>query len=160
MSEYVDLPDIFGSVIFCDDIRIEQSGKFIYVGVYQGVMLVHTEFPIKLPKFGVAVSIMQRVELFVPSIKLAIFLPGDADDNASILADIKEASSGDFARRARANSDLAGIEQVEREWVSANSNLMFESFEIKQPGMIKVRAEIGSRLCRLGSLSVGSASKK
>lgn len=154
-----DLPDIFGHTIFCDDIRVEQSGKFIYVGVYQGAMQVHVDFPVKLPKMSFAISIMQRVDLFIPNINIRISFPGDPEEAPSVRAEIRESSEGAFISQATSASELASVPPSERRWVALNSNMTFENVEIKQAGSINVRAEIGGKLYRLGSLPVGPAQK-
>src|SRR5271155_5738881 len=90
----VDPPDVYGSTVFCEDIRREISGAQSYIGVVTGRIFVQGTFPITLPKFAFAIAIMQSRRIFQPSVGIRIFLPGDGDENASIQAAIGEQEPG------------------------------------------------------------------
>jgi hypothetical protein len=163
MVNVVANPDVFGSTIFCDDTRIESSGKLIHIGVYQGIMTIHVPFPFSLPSFSFAMSISQRVHIFDPKITYRIFLPGDPDqdssDEASIVAETNEANPGAYIKQAEAISDSVGVPPEHREYVRSYANMGFQALEIKQPGQIKVRADIGGNRYKIGSLVVLPAKK-
>lgn len=160
MVKLIESPDVFGSTIFCDDVRMEISHKIIYIGVYQGAMMIHQAFPYKLPTFCFAVLLQQRTEIFNPKVTLRIFLPGDPDDAASdaasIVAEMGEHVSGAAMKHADDVSDKAGIPQADRKFVTMTATLQMQALEIKQPGLIKVRADIGENRYKLGGLSVVS----
>src|SRR5690348_14418787 len=109
MASLIDSPDVFGSTVFCDDTRVEATGKLIHIGVYQGSMSIHIPFPVRLPTFSFAISLSQRVSVFNPKITYRIFLPGDPDDassdDASIVAETNETSPGHFIKQAEDLSD-------------------------------------------------------
>ncbi len=157
MIRLIDSPDVFGSTIFCDDTRMEATGKLIHVGVYQGVMSIHVPFPVRLPTFSFAISLSQRVGIFVPKITYRIFMPGDPDDassdEASIVAEMDEATAGAVIKEADALSDAVGIPEQQRKFVRSYASMGFQTLEIKQPGDIKVRADIGGNRYRLGKFS-------
>ena len=161
MPKLVDSPDVFGSTIFCDDTRMEATGKLIHIGVYQGVMSIHVPFPVRLPTFSFAISLSQRVNIFNPKVTYRIFLPGDPDDassdEASIVAEMDEANPGGLFKQADTLSDAMGAPEERRKFVRSFANMGFQTLEIKQPGDIKVRADIAGNRYRLGSLSVGPA---
>src|SRR2546423_10582055 len=117
MIDLVDPPDVFGSTIFCDDIRQETSGKFIYIGVYQSSMLINTAFPIRLSRMSFAITLMQSVDIFEPSMKFRVFLPGDSDDKSSVETEFSETEAGAAAKNADAASVAAGIPQPNRNLV-------------------------------------------
>jgi hypothetical protein len=162
MVKLVDPPDVFGSTVFCDDTRMEAAGKLIHIGVYQGVMAIHVPFPVRLPTFSFAISLAQRVSIFNPKITYRIFLPGDPDDassdEASIVAEMDESSPGGMIKQADTVADGFGVPEGNRKFVLSYSSMGFQTLEIKQPGLIKVRADIGDKRYQLGSLSVVQAS--
>lgn len=161
MAKMVDSPDVFGSTVFCDDTRVEATGKLIHIGVYQGAMSIHVPFPVRLPTFSFAISLAQRVSIFNPKVIYRIFLPGDPDDassdEASIVAEMNEANPGDLIKQADTLSDAMGVREESRQFVRSFANMAFQTLEVKQPGMIKVRADIAGIRYRLGTLAVGPA---
>jgi hypothetical protein len=158
MAKVVERPGIFGSTVFCDDTRIEASGKLIHIGVYQGVMSIHVPFPVILPTFSFAITLFQRVDIFDPKVTYRIFLPGDPDDassdEASIVAETGEPTPGGFKQQADAAADAFGVPLEDRKFVLSNSNMGFQTLQIKQAGTIKVRADIGDKRYHLGNLVV------
>jgi hypothetical protein len=158
MVDLVDSPDVFGSTVFCDETRIENTGKLIHIGVYQGVISVNVPFPAKLPMFCFAVSLAQKVDIFNPKITYRIFLPGDPDDassdEASIIAEMSETNPGDMIKQADAAADAMRVPGEQREYVRSFANMGFQTLELKQSGVIKVRADIAGKRYRLGSISV------
>ena len=158
MVDLVDSPDVFGSTVFCDETRIEMTGKLIHIGVYQGVISVNVPFPAKLPMFCFAISLAQRVDIFNPEITYRIFLPGDPDDassdEASIIAEMGETNPGDMIKQADAAADAMRVPGEQREYVRSFANMGFQTLELKRPGLIKVRADIAGKRYRLGSISV------
>jgi hypothetical protein len=159
MVEMVERPDIFGSTIFCDETRFEaNNGKLIHIGVYQGVMSVHVPFPVRLPTFCFAITVAQKVSVFSPTITYRIFLPGDpsdeSSDEASIVAEMGETNPGGLIKQADANADAVGVPNEHRNFVHSFANMAFQTLEIKEPGLIQVRADIAGRRYKLGSLTV------
>jgi hypothetical protein len=140
---------------------MESTGKLIHIGVYQGAMAIHVPFPVHLPTFSFAISLSQRVDIFNPKVTYRIFLPGDPDDassdEASIVAEMNEAKSGDLVNHAYTVADAMGVPEDRRKFVQSFANMGFQTLEIKQPGTIKVRADIAGNRYRLGSLSVAPA---
>jgi hypothetical protein len=150
-------PDIYGYTVFCDDIRQESDGKFIFIGVYSGAMIVHVPFPVKLATFAMSTTILQRKEGFVPRIGLRVFLPGDAEDVASIQIEAGETVDGAILAATSAMIDtLHPDTQIpnEERYVSMLANSKFVQLEIKQPGVIKVRGVIGDNMVRFGIMRV------
>jgi hypothetical protein len=141
----LDSPDIFGTTIFCDDIRHEVGGKTTYVGVYKGFIGFHGDFPFVLPKFSFGVSFRQRRPLAVSPIKIRIYLPGDEDDAPSIEAELS---------MDKQQNEPPPFDPGPNSYVSAETNLTFAPFQIMQPGLIKVRAVRSDEMHRLGTITV------
>lgn len=158
MIKLVESPDVFGSTVFCDETRREDNGKLIHIGVYQGVITVLHPFPVRLPTFCFAVSLAQRASVFNPKIVYRIYLPGDPDDassdKASIIAEMDENNPGGMIKHADAIADAMGVPDENRKFVCSHANIAFRDLQIKEPGSIKVRADIGEIRYRLGSIGV------
>lgn len=158
MVKLIESPDVFGDTVFCDETRMEATGKLIHIGVYQGVISVHVPFPIRLPTFCFSISLSQKTAVFNPKVIYRIFLPGDPDDalsdEASIVAEMGEVAPGAMIKSADANADAAGVPESHREYVRSFANMGFQTLEIKEPGVIKVRADIGDNRYKIGSIAV------
>jgi hypothetical protein len=150
-------PDVYGFTIFCDDIRQESDGKLIFIGVYSGVMIIHVPFPAKLPTFAMSATVFQRKKVFIPRVGLRVFLPGDAEDAASIQVEAGETVDGTIVAATSAEVDTlhpdAQVPDEER-YVSMHANMRFAQFEIKRPGIIKVRGVVGDSIVRLGGMRI------
>jgi|SRR5262249_50572451 len=146
-----DSPEAFGYTIFCDDIRIEIGGKLTYVGVYQGgTMLVPGSFPATVPKLALGIVYKQRHDKVVLPFTLWIFLPGDADDKPSIIAEMPE----DAARAAIEEAKATAEKMTTEVFATLNSQFAITPLHIAQPGLLKVRAVRGDQLIGLGSLNI------
>ena|SRR5882757_7297458 len=142
------VPDFYGHSIFCDDIRAEADGKFTFVGVYPTqLMVIHTAFPITLPKLCIGVVFNQRHSLFMPDLTLRVVMPGDDEDRPSIEAEL----TGEVpAPERRTETD---------EYTMFGSNIVFSPFTIERSGRIKVRIVRDGTAYRLGSLRVAHISE-
>jgi hypothetical protein len=111
-----------------------------------------------LPAFCFAISVAQKVSVFHPTITYRIFLPGDPDDassdEASIIAETGEVNPGAMIGQADAVADAVGVPSEHRHYVRSFANLAFQNVEIKEPGAIKVRADIAGNRYKLGNILV------
>lgn len=147
--------DFYGHTIFCDDIRQEASGKVTFIGTYTDHMVVHGDFPLLLPKFGLWIQYNQRPTHVIRPIQFGIFLPGDDDDKPSIILQIPDEKTDAAIKKAGyLVSDLSLSEAKNPTFVGLGSQTVFSPFIIPGPGLIKVRAIRGDKLFRLGSLAV------
>jgi hypothetical protein len=115
-------------------------------------MFINADFPITVPQFCFAISVQQKIDVASPTIKLMVFVPGDADDSPSIEAEMGETSEGAMQKLADSNSQH--LLESERAFLTVRSTLMFGAFKIQQEGVIKVRADINGKRYRLGALRV------
>jgi hypothetical protein len=140
MIETVDVADVFGNTIFCDDIRFEQEGKVSFIGSYGTSMQVNGAFPAVLPKFGFGVFIWQKFELADRDAKIQIYLPGDADGSPSM--------------QAGPEADALPNPSPDTKFLVMAAHLLAVPLALKAPGTIRVRALVNGKLHRLGSLLV------
>lgn len=154
----LDSPDLFGSTIFCDDIRQEADGKVTLVGSYGNVMVVHGTFPVTLPKFGFHILFGQKRAVFDAKIGIRIFMPGDADDAPSIVADMTELAAGAAAANAAQFKPPLPTPPGETSVISLTANVLVSPLVIASPGYIRVRIARQGNLVRIGTLSVSSPS--
>jgi hypothetical protein len=148
-----ETPDVFGYTVFCDDIRQEANGKLIFIGVYQGTMLINADFPQTLSKLSLSLHVIMKTELAKPPIKLRIFVPGD-EESSSVEAELGETEEGGLQRAAAENSKALGIPVEDHIHTVFFANMSFENFVIKEPGRIRVRVDIDGKRYKLGSLNV------
>lgn len=146
--------DIFGYTVFCDDIRLESTGKLLFIGAYQGAMIINAPFPIVLPQLCFSIVVMQKAEVFLPTVGIKIFVPGDQDETPSIEAQMNETVQGAAQKQADIKAEAIGIPTSERKWLRMSAQLQFQNFELKGPGSIKVRADIADKRYNFGSLRV------
>jgi hypothetical protein len=157
------LPDIFGNTVFCEDIRQEVDGKFIYIGVYTGPIIFHVPLPAIIPNLAFAVTLSQRKSIFVSRVGLRIFLPGDTDNAASIQGELGETAEGAFNAQLSAESETlhpdAQTPSSEESYPTISATLRFSQIHVKQPGLIRVRAIVRDNIVRLGSIAVSPLSQ-
>jgi hypothetical protein len=134
----------YGYTIFCDDLRQETNGKFIYIGVYTSDIIIFGNPPILLPTFVAAITYRERPgESDVP-VKIKMFLPG-VDDAAAEL-DLSVAAM----RSAQFSSETKGEDRMHSAFVSIRTSPLL----LRQGGLIKIRAYRGEDEIRLGALEV------
>jgi hypothetical protein len=145
-------PILRGYVIFCDDIRHEFGGKLTFVGVYDGIMYAHGDFPFMLPKFGIAIRYMElRDAGLKDDVTIRIYMPGQ-DENG-------EPAFGGTLPTQELRDTIKPHPDVDPglpRYLNIGTNLIFAPLIIPQKGMIKVRAVCGSEMLKVGSLLVTS----
>jgi hypothetical protein len=160
MVDFVEPGDVIASTIFCDDIRTENTGKQIYIGVYQSVLLVTAPFPIHLP-LAMAVSLMQRNHIPNDNAFLRVFLPGDGDDKTSdectfsIKLDPRTPDTPESLAVEEALTKHAPVD-TSKTWKGGVIPMRL-FLEIKEPGSIKLRLDIDGKRYPAGRLLVERA---
>jgi hypothetical protein len=148
----IEPPPIGGHAIFCDDIRFEEGGKLSLIGVYQGVMYIHGDFPFIVPKFGILIRYMEQVADFSHSTTFKVFLPGDPDDVPTLVGQVPL----DEMRKAHVlQREL--IDSSESKYFGLFANFIFAPLQLKEPGLIRVRAVCGDDVYKIGSLRIEKA---
>jgi hypothetical protein len=150
-------PDVHGYTIFCDDIREEVGGKHSLMGAYGGLMIINVPFPVTLPTFAFAVTVLQRRKIFNPSVAIWVFLPGDSGDEPSIQGEFGEVAQGTIASATSAATEALHPDArapYEDQYIILSTNMKFSPLIMKQPGVVKVRAIIGDNMYRIGAMSV------
>jgi hypothetical protein len=139
----------YGTTVFCDDVRDEVSGKKTYVGVYFNEMLLPGEFPVLIPQFALAITYLEPLSDPVEEVILKVFVPGENTDSevaADVVLPVDRVDSLD----ERTKDPLA-------EYRAHIFHFKISPFLIAREGYVKVRAYVGEREIRLGSLRVRSA---
>lgn len=138
--------DPYGWTIFCDDIREEVGGKSSFMGVYQGILILNSVFPVAMPKF--AMSVNYRIfhgDTRLDDIDLKVFLPGDDEANASFSTMIPVSEL--FADFETPIPDEGSFAQI-------SFGIILSPMILKEAGKIKVRGTGGAGLIKLGTLKV------
>jgi len=137
-------PKAFGLTLFCEDFRMESTGKHMYIGVYTTVMNVHAPFPFVIPKFVFAIHYSEQPNVFSDDLSFRIFLPGDPDDTPSIEVPVSKES------REKIKYDTTDDEQILRMFLP----IVAQPLVLKQEGRIRVRVICGNFTAKLGTLKV------
>jgi hypothetical protein len=132
-----------GYSIFCDDIRQENNGKQILIGLYTGDMLIDA-FPIQLPTFQVLIRYQERPDESILPVKFVIIAPHPTDEKIFETEVPREAFE----------KVLVPSDSFDDPFVSLNLHASFAGFVLARPGLIKVRAYRGDDEIRLGTLRV------
>ena len=147
-----DQPEVSGYTIFCDDIRYEIDGKINYIGCYPSTIFIHASFPFTILRLCFAATLLQRRENFDPNIEIRIFLPGDATDAPSFVAEMKETSEGAIAEQTA--KQVEGLPLSDQRIIAMHTRIVATGLTVKEPGMINVRAVRKGELIRLGGIRV------
>jgi hypothetical protein len=143
--------DVLGHCIFCDEIRVENTGKFLYIGVYPAAMHIPS-FPVVLPRLGIGITYAQRPSSFIAPVKFVVFLPSDPEDKPSITTEVPEQATKDaLANREKVKSTSFEPQNM---FATVRINLNFGMLPIAKAGLLKVRAVRGDTLFRLGTLVI------
>jgi hypothetical protein len=149
----------FGHVTFCDDIRQEDNGKHLLIGVYNAVMYV-PKIPFGAPKFCVRIRYVERVETVGKPLQFRIFLPGAKPDSPVLVWDapkehrlsLSEEVTQERLKHIRELSG-EGWEAPDLNYVTIH-NLVLSPLIITQEGPVRVRAFSGNDEIKLGALMV------
>ena len=135
-----------GRSLFCDDVRQEDNGKQIIIGLYSSEMLVDT-FPIILPSFRVLVRYEERIGESDLPVKLTIVAPSGPDESEILIfqVDLPRESFETVTIPLEANDDPI---------IAAQIFASFSPIVFTHSGRIKVRAFRGEDEIRLGTLRV------
>src|SRR5262249_34908188 len=124
----------FGYSIFCDDIRNEVGGKLSFIGCYNAVMFVQSQFPLLLPKFCVHFHIVSPSARPYRSIIARCYAPETPDPILEEAIELPEAQE-----QAELVANLEANPLAPRRIV-ASASLIFAPLEIRDPGLFRVRA--------------------
>lgn len=138
-----------GYALFCDDIRLEASGKLTLIGLYGGgeLIIFSATLPVVLPHFSILSHVLvDRTELDRP-IGIQAFMPWDEKDKPSIKLEQPAGASIPY----RPSEDINNDDQL---MVGIFTQINLNSFEIKSVGRVRVYAVRGDEYTRLGSLFI------
>ncbi len=141
-----------GHVLFCDDVRQEVNGKFIFIGVYTGEMIYGGDFPVVIPQLFACVTYIER--------------PGDGDDLATLHidgpsgeADVKwfEGQLPDMQSHRHVASENLELDSDADAAMGIYWNITLGPLTILRPGIVKVYVVKGGQKYRIGGLRIVSA---
>lgn len=141
-----------GYTIFCEDIRHEDNGKAIFIGVYNGdiVLPSDSEFPATLRSLAFHISYMERPDESTDLVEFLIYLPGQHNEPARripIFSGPRPPVSTDMVSD---RPESEGRDPI----LSLRVNVVVSPIELQQTGEIRVRAQVGDDVVKLGSLQV------
>jgi hypothetical protein len=134
-----------GHVLFCDDVRQENTGKFTYIGIYTNGMVLHGDMPAVLPTFCAVITYIERPGETNDPVRIVIESPWDEPDYPF---GVIEFPVEPF--RSQPVPDDVDDPQM-------SAGLVFRSpgpFVVPKLGTMTVYAEVGTRKYRLGRLPI------
>jgi|SRR5215213_7230547 len=137
-----------GYALFCDEVRREDNGKFIHLGVFLSEMVINSPaLPTRLPRLSVVINYYEKVGESTEPVRFVVFLPGE------------EAPAGEFILKKPEGPAPPPPPDVEGE--APGDPLMHVALVLdiqdpvfKQEGRVRVRAFRGEDEIRLGTLKV------
>jgi hypothetical protein len=133
-----------GYAIFCDDIRQEVGNKTSLIGIYTGVAVFETEFPITVPRLCIAVNFLLGPEDERRDVKIKVMASNVDGENIIVEGDLP----------AGAFQNAAPLPGVEASHVHSVVHIALSPLTIEKPGSIKVRAYYGDDEYKLGALQL------
>lgn len=141
-------PDIFGRVVFCDDIRTEIDGKITLVGCYSADMVFPAPFPALLAKLGLYIQFFEKPDEVSEKLKLEIFFPGDSKDTPSMVSEIPQIE-------VLLPKEVSATRDADTRKVTS-FNFVLSPVNITQEGYIRVQLSKGEDVYRIGRIKVSS----
>jgi len=138
----------FGYAIFCDDVRFENTGKQIYIGVYTHEMVIPSGFPVRLRSLAIIASLAERPHESKADIKFIVSYTGIEKPLAEITIAREELDK--FPPPERESDDEGPHDPIMG--VSAVFNL--GDLNLPGPGKITVAAKRDSESIFVGRLKV------
>jgi hypothetical protein len=139
-----------GTVIFCDDIRFEQFGKYSLIGVYEAEIVFSSPvLPVVLPKLGIAIRYIERPGESTEPVTVSVFVPGSNHEQVEV-AKVNVATDD---LRSVQFSPIADEPELQLEKFAVSFiPLVLAPFNIMSFGRIAVTAFRGSDEIRLGGI--------
>lgn len=129
-----------GYAIFCDDIRVEASGQFTYVGVYPGNIGLDS-YPHTFPRFTIGIVYKQPTEAPRERVKLQVLVGDDKEVAFETELDLRDAPP----TPANAANDAT---------LNAQMNVTLSPFVVTKKTPVRVQALRGGDALRLGSITI------
>ena len=137
-----------GSVVFCDDVRHEVTGKLTMVGVYTGQMMLTDNLPVILPQICAVTTfrLAPPTETINPIIK--IFKSGEDAPLFEMTAEVSAAQPSDFSPPP-SHPEADTVRFLQMVITAQMQNLV-----VTEPCTLRVRAFVGDDEIRLGALQI------
>jgi hypothetical protein len=139
----------YGYTVFCDDLRVENTGKFIYIGVYPAEMMIWGPMPAQLPTLAFSITYHERRGESSDPVVFKIFMPNQEQPVITAELDVETLRS----------IPLGDTSVNEDELLVSFTPVKLGQIQIESEGLIKVRAYRGDDEIRLGTLRVRTAAQ-
>lgn len=144
-------PPVYGSSIFCDDIRIEINAKHSFIGVYPHALSISGNFPAVLPKLCIATYLYEINDLACSrdwEIPIFVLGPGQSIDNPILRGNIPPPPEN-----IKVSPDIK-IEEMPQLYMISAMTIVFQPLIINTAGFLRVRAQYKDKIIKLGSLRI------
>jgi hypothetical protein len=132
--------------MFCDDIRAEDNGKHLLIGVYDDAIVIQSEFPIILPQLSFFVKLLEPISYRGKSGLIRIYFEPHGSD-AEVLLEIE------LPRDRWTKADDPHFDPSAK-YLNVNFLVKAVPFRVESPGYLRVRGYYDDDEVKLGSISV------
>lgn len=146
----VGWPRYFGYTLFCDEIRREDSGKFILIGVYDETMILFQPLPYIHKNIATRITYSEAIEEKSHDVEIHIIGPKQSEPTA--VYNIDSTAIEDAKSKARASLETTDVDGELR--VIFNLNWNTTPFPITAEGRLKVRAYRNGEELKMGTLAI------
>ena len=146
-----------GKAIFCDDIRAELGNKISLMGIYTGSVTIPPtiEFPLTLPRMGIAVFWEEPIEGFSEEIAFkASYVPLDSDPFADDVSSLVETHQNlkEIAKSNPVPARVAAHSKIHTRQSAAY--MILSPFVVPHPGKLRVRAYRSDGVWMVGAIAI------
>jgi hypothetical protein len=134
-----------GHSLFCDEIRQEDNGKQLLIGLYNGDMLVES-LPILLPSFRILIRYQERPTESRLPVRFVVTAPDESGNDLQIF-------QAEVPREAFDQIQIPS-DDIDEPFLALALNAAFSPLILAHQGRIKVRAYRGDDEIRLGTLRI------
>jgi hypothetical protein len=140
-----------GNTIFCDDVRQEIAGKWTYVGVYDGDMIIAGKPPVVLPRLSLVVQTEVAAGSVPTDAELRVIRSGSGRDTI-VYSEVLNFSEENDSQESDIKIDDAAFD-----YYFIRSVINLTDISIEEPCCLKVRSYFNGDKLRMGRLSIGFA---
>ncbi|MES3108572.1 hypothetical protein [Sphingomonas aurantiaca] len=127
------------------------------MGIYTNGLLTSDPFPIVLPKLCMFVTYLEVKGTETEPPIFSVYMPGDDDENPTFTHAMEHIVDVRVSAPHEPIPDGVILPSHAQSVLPIRFPVMLSSIEIREPGFVRVRVQLGDRIYKLGSLLIASA---
>ena len=153
----INPPTPFAYATYCDEVRTENTGKEIYIGVYGPYMILNGEYPFLLPNFAVIFHYWESPsDNIIDDLRFTISLPGDDEPTIQ-----KVISRNDIQHQQPPSSKIDELDVDPSSYRFTHMKIVIHVTPaiFKRSGRVRCRVYLGDLEIRAGTLAIMTATE-